>query len=137
GAFGREAVHVNPAAAPIAGEWRVVPFGGDAGFVDPCGAAASPAAVVVQRLNDFVGEVFGKGGIAVVGEAGVVMEANIPTAAVVGVVAGDDVEFGADGGFENIAGAVRVDVQARAVGADADDAAAAQLDFAAVGAFGF
>ena len=65
------------------------------------------------------------------------MEAHVPAAAVVGVVAREAVQLGADGGFEDVPRAAREEVQARAVGTEAHDAAGAELKFPPVRAFGF
>src|SRR4051812_8101280 len=64
------------------------------------------------------------------------MQADVPAAAVVRVVAGEAVEPGVDRDLKNVARPARIDLQARSVRPNTDDPAAAELDLLAVGAFG-
>ena len=57
-----------------------------------------------------------------------VAEPHVPAVAVVGVVAGEQVQIRVDGDVVDVALAARDDLQAGAVGADADHAAAAVLE---------
>ena len=123
------------AAAPVAGEGGVVP-GAEAGFVDVNRAAAAAAAVVGEGLDALVVEVFVEARVAVVVEAGEVVEAHVPAAAVVRVVAGEDVHQRADGDFEDVARAGGVDFEAGAIRTHTDDAATAMLERFAIGAGG-
>ena len=59
-------------------------------------------------------------------------DANVPTAAVVGVVAREDVQVRVDADIENVSLAPRVNFHLGAVGPDADDAAAASGERRAV-----
>ena len=70
-------------------------------------------------------------------EAGEVMEAHVPAAAVVGVVTAEGVEQRTHGHVENVARAGGVDLQLGAIGPHADDATAAVLELLAIDAFGF
>ena len=134
-AFGLHLMMPESAAAPVAGEGGVVP-GAEAGFVDVNRAAAAAAAVVGEGLDALVVEVFVEARVAVVVEAGEVMEAHVPAAAVVRVVTGEDVHQRADGDFEDVARARGVDFESGAIGPHADDAAAAMLERFAIGAGG-
>ena len=69
-------------------------------------------------------------------ETGEVMEAHVPAAAIVGVVAGEHVHEGADRRAEDVARAVAEDLQAGAVWAETYDAAAAMLEVFAIGSHG-
>ena len=93
-AVGFDLVVVGAGFAPVDGVGGFVPLGGEAGFVDVDAAAAGAAAVVGEGGDDFFFEVFVEAGVAVVGEGGEVVEADVPAAAVVGVVAGEHVEGG-------------------------------------------
>ena len=70
-------------------------------------------------------------------QTGEVFEPDVPAAAVVGVVAGEDVEQRPHGEIDDVARAATKDFQARAIGAKARHAAAAMLHRAAIGADGF
>ena len=135
-ALGREAVTVDAVTPPVAGEGRVVPLLGHAGFVDPSRTHAAASAIDVERGDRLVREVLEKRRVAVFAEGRGVVEADLPAVAVVGVIAGEDVEQRADGGFEDVARATRVDFETRAVRAHPHHAAGAQGQFASVGAFG-
>ena len=65
------------------------------------------------------------------------VEAHVPSAAVVGVVAGENVQVGVDAGIKDVAQAPAINLHVRAVGSDADNAAAAPAEHAAIGAHGF
>ena len=123
------------AGAPVAGEGGVVPSA-EAGFVDVNRASAAAAAVVGEGLDGLIVEVFVEARVAVVVEAGEVVEAHVPAAAVVRVVAGEHVHQRADGDLEDVARAGGVDFEAGAIGPHADDAAAAMLDRPTIGAGG-
>ena len=131
-ALGRETVVINPVAAPVRGERRVVPRGGNSRLIDPTAAATGTATVIRKRLDDFVAKVFEEARIAMLRQTAEVMQPNVPAAAVVGIVAREQIEQRTHSGFENVPRAVRPDLQARAVRTHPHHAAAAHLDFATV-----
>ena len=135
-AFRAHRVTEDGAAAPVARVGQIIPRGGPAGLVNPACAAAGTAAVVGERRDEFVGEIFVEPRIAVILEAGEMVEANVPSAAVVRVVAREDVAQRRDGRLEDVARAARVELEIAAVWPHADDAAAAELEFAPVRALG-
>lgn len=120
---------------PIDGEGCVVEFT-EAGLVDEDGTAAGAAAVIGEGLDDFVFKVFVEAGVAVGGEAGVVVESDVPAAAVVGVIPTEHFHFRGDGDLDDVAGSSGVDFEAGAIRADAEDAAGAMLEGCAIAADG-
>ena len=128
---------INPVASPVGGERSVVPAGGQTGFVDPGGPASRAPTVVGQRLNNLVAEVLEEARVTVLRAPAKVVEANVPTAAVIGVVAREAFELRAQGYLQDITSTVGPGFQAAAVGAEPHHAPAAQLQASAVGAHGF
>ena len=119
-------VPVDLAAAPVAGEQRVAVLLRPARVLHEQPAGAAAAAERAQRRHDLVGEVGEQLRVAVVGRLHQVADARVPAGAVVGVVAGEEVQERVDGDVERVPQPGAVDLQLRAVGPDADDAAAAQ-----------
>ena len=119
----------NRAASPVARVGQIIPRSGPAGLINPARAAAGAAAVIRERLDDLIGEIFIKTRVAVILEAAEMVKANIPAAAVVRIVAGENIHQRRDRRFEDVAGAARIELQAGAVGPHADDPAAAKLQF--------
>src|SRR5665213_1271034 len=128
GADGNQRMMVDLAVAPFDG----VKPAGNSGFIDKERAARRAAAEVGEAVDKLAGKVHESAGVAVVSGGHVVGEAVVPGVAVVGVVAGEDVGEGIDGDVIDVAGAVAVDFQAGAVGADAQDAAVVELQFGVV-----
>ena len=95
-------------------------------------AAGRAAAVVRERLDHFVAELFVERRVAVLAAHQDMREAHVPAIAVVGVVAREEVHLRRDGHVINVALAVRNDFQPGAVRAHAHHAAAVQLDRRAV-----
>ena len=133
GPLGPHAVPVEGPGAPVGGERCVVPLA-EARLVDVGRAAAGPTAVVRQRRNALVGEVLVEARIAMIIEAGEVVEPHVPAAAVVGIVPGEHLERGADGDLEDVPRASRYDLQPAAVGPDPDDTSPPVREPAAIGA---
>ena len=107
--------------APLDGEETLR----QAGFIEPERAARAAAAEIGERLEHVLGEVLEERRVAHVRAGRDEAQAHVPAAAVVGVVAGEEVERGRDGHVVDIALAARDDLEAGAIGPDADDAAAA------------
>ena len=70
-------------------------------------------------------------------KAGEMVEADVPPAAVVGVVARENIHEGRNGDIEDVAGAARVELDIAAIGPDPDHTSAAELQFSSVAALGF
>jgi len=68
-------------------------------------------------------------------ETGKMMEPNVPAIPIVGIVASENIESRAHTSFQDVACAPRIDLQSGAVRADPHNAAAAELQFAAIRAF--
>ena len=113
--------------SPVAGERRVVPLRGESRLGQISGTAASTAAVVGERLDDFVAEIDIHPRVAVVLEAGEMVETHVPAAAVVGIVPGEEIEQRTDGCAEDVAGAGAEDFQSRAIRPETDDGTGAVL----------
>ena len=92
GSVGSHGVAEGALTTPVAGEGGVVPLIGESGFGDVNGTASRATTVIGKRVDVLLLKVFIKARIAVIAQAGEVMETNIPTATVVGVVAGEHVE---------------------------------------------
>ena len=122
------------AGAPVAGEGSIVPRLRNARLRDVDRATTRAAAVVGQRLHDLVAEIDVHPRIAVVFKSGEMMEPHVPAAAVVGVVAGEQIEQRADRRAEDVAGAGAENFQSTAIRAETDHAAVAMLHLPAVGA---
>ena len=116
-------VAVQRAGRPVAGEEGLAEIAGEAGFAEIEAAGAGAAAVVGEGVRAFVGEVLVKTRIAGVGQRGEVMEAGVPALAVVGVVAGEEVEGRGDRDVADVAGHHGVVLELGAVRAHAHDAA--------------
>ena len=119
---------VQRAGRPIAGEEGLAEITGEAGLAEVEAAGTGAAAVVGERMGDLVGEVLVKTRVAGVGQRGEVVEARVPALAVVGVVAGEEVEGRGDRDVADVAGHHGVVLELGAVGADAHDAAAVEGD---------
>ena len=91
--------------APVAGEGSLVPLIGKAGLVDVDGTAARTSTVVGEGLDVLFLKVLIKARVSVIGEAGEVVETNVPATTIVGIVASEHVESGRHGSSENVAGA--------------------------------
>ena len=77
----------------------------------------------------FVAEILKQPWVAVILEAREMMEADVPPAAVVRIIAGENIQQRRDCRLQDVASPARVDLQARAVGPHAGDATTAKLHF--------
>ncbi len=91
------------------------------------------AAVVGQRRHHLVAEVPEERGIPVLGALDKVVEPDVPSAAIVGVAAREEIQERVDREVVVVPRAAGIDFESGAVGAHAHAAAAAHLDFLAVG----
>ncbi len=137
GTLAFDAVTEEACATPVASEGGTRPLFRESRFMDVNATATGATTVVGQGLDVFFPEVFVEAGIAVVFQAAEVVETDVPTPAVVGVVTSKDVEQRAHGSAEDVAGAGGEDFQAGTVRAETDDAAASVLELTAVRAGGF
>ena len=135
-AFRGDRVLVNRAGTPVGSEGGVVPLGRVAGLIHVNRAAAGAAAVVGQRCDALIGEIFVEPWVAMVAHAGEVVEAHVPAAAIIGVVSREEVHLRTDGDFEDVTGAGGVNFQAAAVRAHTNHSAATMLQGAAIRALG-
>ena len=127
---------VDCTCAPVGGEWSIVPLSAEAGLVHIGRPAAGAPAVIAEWCDALFGEVLEQAWVAVVVEAGEVMEAHIPAATVVGVVAGEDVHLWTDRDLQNVASAGGVNLKAAAIRPHANHTAAAVLKCPAISALG-
>ena len=95
------------AAAIVDGEQAVAIGLGQSRLVEKDRAGRAAAAVIGEGLDDLVGEVDEQRRIAVFGRRDDVAEADVPAAAVVGVVAREQVQVGVDGDVVDVAQARR------------------------------
>ena len=117
---------INRVGRPVASEERFAEFTREAGFTQVEPASAGAAAVIGEGMGDFVGEVLIQARVAGVCQRGEVVEARVPALAVVGVVAGEEVEGRGDGDVADVAGHLGVDLELGAVRADAHHTAAVE-----------
>ena len=136
-AIGGRVVKEHRATAPVAGVHGMVVGLGPASVVIEHAAATGAAAVVLERRHDFAGKILVPRWITVLGALQDVVEAHVPAAAVVGVVASEDVQVWINAGIEDVAQTPAINLHVRAVGPDANNAAAAPAEHAAIGAHGF
>ena len=116
-------VAMQRAGRPVAGEEGFAEVAGEAGLAQVEAAGAGAAAVVGERMGDLVVEVLVQTGIAGVRQRGEVVEARVPALAIVGIVAGEEVQGRGDRDIADVTGHRGVDLELGAVRADAHDAA--------------
>ena len=132
----RHAVPVDHVPAPVARVGRVREPRRIARLGEVQPAAARPAAVDVQRLDGFVVEVHEERRVAVVFASAEVVQADVPAAAVVGVIACEGIEQWVDRDLQDVASPARVDLQFGPIRTDTDDSAASKLQRPAIDPFG-
>src|SRR6185295_9861374 len=106
-------------------------------LIDPRRAAAGPAAVIGQWLDDFVGEVLEQPWVAMLRQTSEVVEPHIPSTPVVGIVACQGVEQWTDRDFDDVTRAVGEEFEAAAIGPNAHHSAAALAEPPSIGTRGY
>ena len=115
---------IHRVGRPVASEEGFTEVAREAGLAQIEAAGAGTTAVIGEGMGDFVGEVLVQARVTGVGQRGEMVEAGIPALAVVGVIAGEEVEGRGDGDVADVAGHHGVVLELGAVRADTHDAAA-------------
>src|SRR4051812_37683252 len=110
-------------AAPLAGVEGWAQLLGQSGLVDVERPAGRTAAVIGQWFEDVFAEILEEARIAVIATPDDVTESDVPAAAIVGVVPGEEVHVGIDGNVVDIALAVGNHFESCAIRPDAGYAA--------------
>ena len=93
----------EPRPTPIASERSFVPFIRKARLVNIDTPTTRTPTIVGERMDMLLFKVLIKSWVTVIGKRGKVMEAHIPAATIVGIIAGKHVESGRHRSGENIA----------------------------------
>ena len=115
---------IHRVGRPVASEEGFTEVAREAGLAQIEAAGAGTTAVIGEGMGDFVGEVLVKARVTGVGQRSEMVEAGVPALAVVGVIAGEEVEGRGDGDVADIAGHHGVVLELGTVRADTHDAAA-------------
>ncbi len=115
---------IHRVGRPVASEEGFTEFTREARLAQIETTGARTAAVIGEGESGLVGEVLIQARVTGIGQRGEVVEAGVPALAVVGVIAGEEVEGRGDGDVADVASHHGVVLELSAIRADTHDAAA-------------